>query len=295
MLQLASTRTHDPRADRTLIAYQTDWRLFERWCHEHGVLPLPATSETLARYLTHLADTGRKASTIRRARISIGVMHREHGLNRPDSDVQVRVLEQRLGSASEQGAPPLLLPDLERMMHALGYTRRDERDRALLLLGFAGALRSCELVALDPQHLLRTSYGMRIQVPRHAEEAAVHAAHVEIRRSRNALLCAVTAVERWLNRLPSVEGAVFRTVCGERVTGERLAPRAVSRAVQRAAARAQLSTEYSSSSLRSGLVASARAQGRSVRDIQVHGRWKDSRSLDRYIGMSRFCVHASRS
>jgi integrase len=255
--------------------------VFERWCSEQGVSPLPASSETLARYLGHLADTGRKASTIRRARISICVIHSEHGFGRPDADEQVRVLERKIArsdSAAEQGAPPLLLPDLERMMHALGNTRRDERDRALLLLGFAGAFRSCELVALDPHHLMRTGYGLRVQVPLGGREQ-----HVEIRRSRNALLCAVTAVERWLNRLCSVDGAVFRTVCGERVTSERLAPRAVSRAVQRAAARAQLSTEYSSSSLRSGLAASARAQGRSVRDIQVHGRWKDARSVQRYV------------
>lgn len=266
------------RTIRTQTAYQTDWRLFERWCCEQGALALPAATETLAHYLSHLADSGRKASTIRRARIAIGVIHRDYGLCRPDADDHIRILEKqfaRRDSAAEQGAPPLLLPDLERMMHVLGNTRRDERDRALLLLGFAGAFRSCELVSLDTQHIARTSHGLRIHVPLNNEESVAARSHAEIRRSRNTLLCAATAVERWLSRLPNAHGPLFRTVYGARVTGERLAPRAISRAVQRVAARAQLSADYSSSSLRSGLVASARAQGRSVRDIQVHGHWKD--------------------
>lgn len=277
------------RAGRTQAAYQTDWRFFERWCGEQGVPALPTTSETLARYLRHLADSGRKVSTIRRARIAIAVIHRDHGLARPDADDEVRRLEQELArrdSAAEQGAPPLMLPELERMMHGLGNSRRDERDRAVLLLGFAGAFRSCELVALDVHHITRTSYGLRVLVPRGCEESASAHPYTVIRRSRHALLCAVTAVERWLSRLPSAHGALFRTVYGARVSGERLAPRAVSRAVQRAAARAQLSAEYSSSSLRSGLAASARAQGRSVRDIQVLAHWKDALCLQRAVERS---------
>jgi integrase len=172
------------------------------------------------------------------------------------------------------------------MMHALGSTLRDERDRSLLLLGFAGAFRSSELVSLNTSDITVTSAGMRVGVRGSKDVPLSKRVTTEVLRARNELLCAVTALESWLTRLPDANGALFRTVCGSRVTGERLAPRAVSRAVQRAAARAQLTTEYSSHSLRSGLATSAHAQGRSARDIQIHGRWKDSRSLDRYLSAS---------
>lgn len=256
------------RAHSTRAAYQTDWRLFERWCLEHGLLALPASGDTLARYLGHLWSSGRKASTIRRARISIGLVHREQGLQRPDGDEQVRTLERSFAageSAAEKSAPPLLKADLERMVSALGNTRRDERDRALLLLGFAGAFRSCELVALNASDITRMTYGYRVSV-RHRASPLV----LSLSRS---LLCPVPALERWLSRLPSTSGPLFRTVYGARVTEERLAPRAVSRAVQRAAARAQLATEYSSHSLRSGSIAS-RARFVSTHNSQVCARRK---------------------
>jgi site-specific recombinase XerD len=73
---------------------------------------------------------------------------------------------------------------------------------------------------------------------------------------------------------------------GDIVSSERLRPRAVSRIVQRTAARAGLSTGYSSHSLRAGLATSAHDRGSSARDIQVHGRWKDVRSLYRYVHVS---------
>ena len=285
------------RADRTRIAYEMDWRLFERWCREHGEQALPASTATLRRYLVHLAAGGRKSSTIRRARISIGVIHCERGLRRPDCDEQIRLLERGIAcgdNAREQGAPPLKLADLECMMRALGSTLRDARDRALILLGFAGAFRSCELVALDATDLTLTRSGMRVHVSRSSETPLCDAAVTEIQRSANILLCPVNAIEHWLSRLASSHGALFRTVYGTRVTNERLAPRAVSRAVQRAAARAHLEAEYSSHSLRSGLAASARAQGKSARYIQAHGRWKDSRSLGRYIDLHAANMHGRR-
>jgi integrase len=274
------------RADRTRIAYELDWRCFERWCCSQREQALPASTATLGRYLVHLAHSGKKSSTIKRARISIDVMHCEQGLPRPGCDQQIRELERGIArgdNAAEQGAPPLQLSDLERMMRMLGSTLRDERDRALILLGFAGAFRSSELVALDINDLTLTRCGMRVRVSTRGETPVV----TEIQRLKNISLCPVSAIERWLSRLTIAQGALFRTVYGPRVTNERLAPRAVSRAVQRAAARAGLNAEYSSHSLRSGLATSARAQGKSARYIQMHGRWKDSRSLGRYIGHGR--------
>jgi site-specific recombinase XerD len=276
------------RAERTRTAYANDWRLFERWCAEHHEQTLPASTPTLVRYLTHLAQSGRKASTIRRARIAIGMLHGQRGLPRPDLDDRVRTLERGIGrvhGTREVGAAPLRVPELERIVGTLGAGARDDRDRALMLLGFAGAFRSSELVAFDVADLEPTADGMRVLVRRSKEDPTGRGTITEVLRARNEEMCPVGALTRWLARL-SEPGPLFRRMHGDIVSGERLRPRAVSRIVQRTAARAGLATEYSSHSLRAGLATSAHARGSSARDIQVHGRWKDLRSLYRYVHVS---------
>lgn len=276
------------RSERTRIAYASNWRLFERWCVEHDECALPASAETLARYLAHLARDGRKTSTIRRARIAIGVLHGQRGLPRPDHDERIRTLERGIGKVHgtrEIGAKPLLVPELERVVSTLGESARDARDRALLLLGFAGAFRSSDLVALDVTDLELAGSLLRVHLRRSKEDQLGRGSITEIPRAHNPALCAVAALERWMTRIAGA-GPLFRAVHGSRVGSKRLRPRAVSRVLQRATERVGVLGAYSSHSLRSGLATSAHAQGHSARNIQAHGRWKDLRSLDRYIRVS---------
>jgi site-specific recombinase XerD len=273
-------------AEPTRKAYASDWSLFERWCAKHAERPLPASPHTLARYLTQLAKDGRKSSTIRRARIAIGLAHGRAGLPRPDHNERVRALERGIGrthGTAEQGARPILVDELDRMVGTLGQSIRDARDRAMLLLGFAGALRSSELAALDVEDITMHADGMRVWLARSKEDPLRRGCAIDIPRADNARLCAVAAVARWTPLLGQPTGPLFRLCRGSSIESHRIAARVVSRVVQRAAARAGLDAEYSSHSLRSGLATSAFANGASDRDIQVHGRWKARESLDRYI------------
>jgi integrase len=93
----------------------------------------------------------------------------------------------------------------------------------------------------------------------------------------------VRAVSRWLQRVGEISGPLLRQVHGRNILPSGLQPRAVSRAVRRLALEAGIGPQYSAHSLRAGLATSAYARGVSERDIQEHGRWKDRRSLDRYI------------
>lgn len=273
-------------SERTRLAYANDWRHFERWCAERRERALPASTLTLGRYLAQLAAAGRKSSTIRRARIAIGVVHGQRGLPRPDRDPRIRTLERGIGKVHgtrEEGATPLLVPDLERMVGSLGRAVRDDRDRALLLLGFAGAFRSSELVALDVTDIAAIPGGLRVHVRRSKDDQLGEGADPEIPHGTNPLLCPVRSLGCWLAQIAS-SGPLFPAVHGTRVTQLRLKPRAVTRAIARASSIAGLAAEYSSHSLRSGLATSARLAGRDPRDIQAHGRWQDLRSLARYDG-----------
>lgn len=277
-------------ADSTRKAYQTDWNAFERWCEQRHVRARPATPDTLALYLTHLAKLGRKASTIRRARIAVGLAHAHDGLPRPDQHARIRMLERGIGrvhGTKEKGADPLLAEDVAKLVAALPKSLRDDRDRALILLGFAGAFRAAELVGLNIEDLSFDSQGLDVFLARSKEDPLGKGTTVRILRGEGERTCPVEAVGNWVRCVGRPCGPLFRDVRGPNVEHARLHPRAVTRAVQRACERAGLEGTYSAHSLRSGLATSAFAAGASERHIQLHGRWKDRRSLDRYIQIER--------
>ncbi len=162
----------EAHSGRTRKAYRSDWLAFETWCAANGALALPASPGTLELYLTHLAGLGRKASTIRRARIAIGLAHGHAGQARPDQNARIRTLERGIGrvhGAREEGAVPLLQDQLATVVAVLGCSLRDERDRAMLLLGFAGAFRASELAGLDVTDVTFNTHGLVIDV-RHSKE-----------------------------------------------------------------------------------------------------------------------------
>lgn len=277
------------RASRTRIAYERDVTAFARWCTEQGLSSMPASYHTLARYLTHLVESGRKVSTVKRSRIAIGLAHADLGLVRPDHDPRIRTLERGMGrtyGTREVGATPLLLEHIQKIVHGLGTCARDDRDRALLLLGFWGAFRASELVALRVDDITLASQQLLVHVQRSKEDPLGRGTVVALAALSSSELCALRATETWLERVGRAPGPLFRTVQGERIAESTMHPRAISRAIHRLARRAAISGDYSAHSLRAGLATSAYARGVTEREIQEHGRWKDRRSLDRYIHVS---------
>jgi integrase len=282
----ATNYLRDARADNTRRAYAHDWRAFEAWCAAHGVSALPASSEGLALYLTHLADLGRRPSTIRRARIAIGLEHALRGATRPDQHAGIRQLERGIGrtlGAREEGAPPLLAAELAQAVKALGHGPRDLRDRALLLVGFAGAFRRSELAGLNLADVRFTAQGLEVSVRRSKEDQLGHGATTTIPFGTVDATCPVRALRAWIGRVGRPAGPLFRVINGAVIEHQRISTRCVSRAVQRAVERAHLDGHYSAHSLRSGLATSAYVHGATEREIQLQGRWRDPRSVQRYV------------
>lgn len=278
-------------AERTRVAYRRDWAAFERWCDAHALDCLPAEPHSLELYLTQLARDGKKASTIRRARVAIGLAHAHAGLLRPDGGARLRTLERGIGrvhGAREDGAAPLLEQGLAQAVATLGASPREDRDRALLLLGFAGAFRASELAGLNVEDVTFTETGVDVFVGKSKEDQLARGAHTHIPLGHVHATCPVRALRQWLGRVGRPRGPLFRVVQGAAIEHERIHPRAVTRAVQRAVARAGLEGAYSAHSLRAGLATSAYAHGSTRREIQLQGRWQDPRSVDRYIHME--CV-----
>jgi site-specific recombinase XerC len=189
-----------------------------------------------------------------------------------------------LARCRADGAKALSVKDLARMVDALGHSVRDVRDRALMLLGFAGAYRSSDLATLNIEHLTRDPFGLKVLLARSKDDQMGEGRFTYIPVNPHEGLCAVTALEAWIAKSQATEGPLFRVIQGSRVGRARIHPRAVSRAIQRAAQRAGLmDVHYSSHSLRRGFATAAHEKGSSLREIQVHGRWGYMSSLARYI------------
>jgi integrase len=223
---------------------------------------------------------------VRRARVAIGLAHAAAGVARPDRNARIRLLERgmaRVHGSKEEGAPPLMHEHIVQITQNLRRSARADRDRVLLLLGFWGALRSSELAALQIEDLTLRTDQLLVRIRRSKEDALGRGADVIVAAHPDPGQCALRAVEAWLARLAEPSGPLLRAVRGEHIAARGMKTRALSRIIHRLAAEVALGDHFSSHSLRAGLATSAYARGVPEREIQAHGRWKDRRSLDRYI------------
>jgi integrase len=273
--------------ERTRMARKRDWDSFEAWCTALRLRALPADVDTVRCYLAHLVQLGRKASTIRRARCSIGLKHEQESLPRPDCTARTRQVERgiaRVHGGRELGATPVLQHDLERLVQELNDSPRAVRDRAILLLGFAGAFRTSELVSLHVEDLTFKADAVIVRVRRAKEDQLAHGRATRIPRGTRPQTCPILALEQWLERVGRpASGPLFRRIDGDCVRAAAMGERAASRAVQRAVARVGLVGKYSSHSLRAGLCTSAYVAGSTLREIADHCRMDCPQTVYRYL------------
>jgi site-specific recombinase XerD len=151
---------------------RSDFHDFTGWCAARSMTPLPAAPATICGYISWLADTGRKASTIGRRITAIAHFHSQHGHKpSPTTDETVRVvmkgIRRTLGTAPDKKTPATH-DILAQLLDACPDTLIGKRDRALLALGFAGAFRRSELVALNVADLIEVADGLRVVI-RHSK------------------------------------------------------------------------------------------------------------------------------
>jgi site-specific recombinase XerD len=275
-------------APSTRRAYRTDWADFAAWCDRQRLPALPAAPETVALYLADLAQGGKSASTLRRRLAAIAAAHRLAGHDSPTRHATVRTVWsgiRRAHGTAQVGKTPALTADLRAMVHALPDTVSGARDRALLLLGFAGAFRRSELVALDVADLQAVPEGFVVTIRTSKTDQEGAGRKIGIPHGRHAATCPVAAVQSWRELAGIAEGAVFRGVDRHGNVGDtRLSDRAVALVVKRAAAAAGLDpAQYAGHSLRAGLATSAAQAGVSERAIADQTGHRSLVILRRYI------------
>ncbi|MHB9129938.1 MAG: tyrosine-type recombinase/integrase [Armatimonadota bacterium] len=156
-------------AKSTRLAYDINWRTFTAWCTEHAVASLPASAETVAYYMTDLAMRGRKFSTLTQHLAAISFEHQHAGLATPSRSPVVRQVMtgiRRTIKVAPNQVDALYTEDIRRMLATLADSLIGLRDRALLLLGFAGAFRRSELVAFNVDDLQFRAEGLCVRLRR---------------------------------------------------------------------------------------------------------------------------------
>lgn len=275
------------RADNTLRAYRADWRDFEGWCRDRNFYACPAVPETVALYLTALSRT-LKVSTLTRRLSAISQAHQTAGLASPTEESSVRLvmagIRRSLGTAAT-AKRPVLVADLQTMVKAIPDNRIGLRDRAILLIGFSGAFRRSELVALDCKDLSETSDGLTIVIRRSKTDQEGEGRKVAIPRGREEATCPLRAFAAWREAAGIESGPVFLRINRHgQILRQRLSAEAVAIVVKRwAAALGFDDKEFAGHSLRAGLATSAAIAGKSERSIMNQTGHRSTATLRRYI------------
>jgi integrase len=306
------------RATNTNRAYAADWRHFTGWCVKTGLAPLPANPQVIGVYISALATlagvaskAGSSVATIERRVAGLLWNYRQRGQSLDRTDPHIR--EVLAGIRRKHGRPPtqkepVLGDDLPRLLETLGRDLRGLRDRAILLVGFAGGLRRSEIVGLDHGEAQTDEGSGWVEILEGG--ALLHIKgktgwrDVEIGRGSNDLTCPVAALELWI-RLARIEhGPIFRRVSrdGQRALIHRLNDRHVAKLVQRTAGAAGLRGDlleaerrlcFGGHSLRAGLASSAEVDERHVQRQLGHASAEMTRRYQRR--KDRFRVNLTKS
>lgn len=275
-------------ADATKRAYAADVRDFRAWGGE-----VPASAESLAQYLADRASRLSPATLARRL-AGIGAAHSAAGFRDPTKSPLVnRVLKgiRRTHGVAQRRALPL---DPRRWRQAWRGSDglREKRDKALILLGFAGAFRRSELVSLDAQDLSWSERGLAIRLRKSKTDQERASRIVAVPWVGE--MCAARAVKAWLAASGIRQGAVFPSIDQQGRLGNRLHPQSVNLIVKALARREGLPADaMSGHSLRAGFVTSAVREGASPVSIQRQTGHASLDMLARYIReLDRFVGNA---
>ncbi|MUZ73746.1 tyrosine-type recombinase/integrase [Agrobacterium vitis] len=292
-------------------AYASDWKHFSAWCRRSNLAPLPPDPQTVGLYITACASGetvgtpahGSKAnsvSTIERRLSSLSWNYAQRGLMLDRKDRHIATV--MAGIRNSHARPPVqkeavLAEDIIAMIETLDRgTLRGLRDRAMLLIGYAGGLRRSEIVGLDIKADQTEDGRGWIEIFDKGMLVTLRGKtgwrEVEIGRGSSDATCPVVALESWITFARLAHGPLFRRVTGQgkSVGPERLNDKEVARLVKRTAmaagVRGDLSEierafKFSGHSLRAGLASSAEVDERYIQKQLGHASAEMTRRYQR--------------
>jgi len=291
------------KAKNTWRSYGTQWKSFVAWCGDLGASSLPASPGIVARYLSWMAESGRPVSSIGQALAAISFFHRydQNGVEQNPAAVQfsktsaVRTvlegIKRELKGKPVRKALPL---DTEMLKRLLAVSSRKNRlrglrDRAILLVGFFGALRREEIVGIDCEDIrpAKNAEGIVIRLSKSkTNQRGERVEEIPFPRGKDNSFCPCFVLGDWVEKAGIRQGPVFvSTKSG--VGQKRLTPEMVARIVRKLAVRAgippETCEELAGHSLRRGFATSASELGATEDEIAAQTRHRDKKVLKGYI------------
>ena len=266
------------KANNTLRAYQSDYRDFSLFCSKNGLSSMPTQPKIVALYITHLSKFS-KFSTLKRRIASISVIHKLKGhyldTKHPIIMENLHGIKRTLGSR-QKAKKPLLINNLKKIIKAIDEEKKErDRDRALILIGFAGGFRRSELVSILKEDVELVDEGVKILIKKSKTDQSGEGSIKAIPYFQNQEFCPVIALKKYmsLKKFNSNSEKIFK-----------LSDKSVALIIKKYAQIAGLDpTKYAGHSLRSGFATTAAEFGAEERNIMAMTGHKTTQMVRRYI------------
>jgi integrase len=257
-------------AESTRTIYAWAWSHWERWCAARGAIALPAEPAMICAYLTERAADGLSVGTIDMACGAIAYTHRRHGLDDPILAEGVRQVRRGLrriiGTAPRRQARPLATEEIRQIVeHIDRTTAHGARDAAIILLGYASAMRRSELAALTLADVEFKPGGVMLTICRSKTDQHAEGQVVAVVHGQHAATDPVAALDTWLRFRGRDAGWLFTSMRNKTVTNEAIFGEAISIVLRKRAKAAGLAAErITAHSPRAGHATSAAVAGVAV-------------------------------
>ena len=267
------------KSANTLRAYESDYKDFSFFCAKNNFSSLPADPKILSLYLTHLSQTS-KFSTLKRRIASISVIHKlkGHYIDTKHPVIRENLLGiKRIKGSNQKAKKPILINDLKQIIDVITKLNiketRKTRDKALILIGFAGGFRRSELVALEIDDIEFVREGVKIFVKRSKTDQSGEGMTKAIPSFDSTLYCPVLHLQDWMAKGKSINRKIFP-----------ISDKSVALIIKKYANLAGLDGDkYAGHSLRSGFATSTAESGAEERNIMAMTGHKTTQMVRRYI------------
>ena len=278
------------KSANTLRAYQSDYKDFSAFCAKNGLNSMPTEPKILSIYLTHLASSS-KFSTLKRRIASISVIHKMKG-HYLDTKHPI-IMEnlhgiKRVKGTNQKAKKPILINDLKQIINIIDQyisncelpemekskeVKNKLRDKAIILIGFAGGFRRSELVNIDYEDVEFVQEGIKIFIKKSKTDQSGEGMIKAIPYFDNKNYCPVLALKHWIE---------FSEIKSDKIFG--ISDKSVALIIKKYAAQAGLdANKYGGHSLRSGFATSAAESGAEERNIMAMTGHKTTQMVRRYI------------
>ena len=266
------------KANNTLRAYKADFKDFALFCQQNDLNSMPSEPKIITLYLTHLSKSS-KYSTLKRRLASISVIHRLNGhyLDTKHPVITENLLGiKRVKGTYQKAKKPILINELKLIVNAINKDKNQisrSKNKALLLIGFAGGFRRSELVAILLDDVEFVSEGVKIFVKRSKTDQSGEGMTKGIPYFSSPDYCPVISLKNWIQEGKIKSGKIFD-----------MSDKNVALTIKKYAAIAGLDkNKYSGHSLRSGFATSTAELGAEERSIMAMTGHKTTQMVRRYI------------